>query len=95
MNEAADKCSNPPCQKGPSGGLMACKGCKKTHYCSKDCYEKDWENHKTYCKHVSSEGKSSASLVPLDYFMKIAPHVPKARALAREINLPMANPSGM
>ena len=71
------------------------RAAKKTHYCSKDCYEKDWENHKTYCKHVSSEGKSSASLVPLDYFMKIATHVPKARALAREINLPMANPSGM
>ena len=32
-----------------------CNGCNVAYYCSKQCQEKDWENHKKCCKMVKAD----------------------------------------
>ncbi|KAI1092948.1 hypothetical protein F5B19DRAFT_452383 [Rostrohypoxylon terebratum] len=86
------KCSNYRCGKGLSNDHMLCSGCKQARYCSKDCQKQDWKTHKSFCKHVTSNGTSSASMDCLDYYINIAPYDPKAQALATEIHLTLPNP---
>ncbi len=92
---ASVKCHNYQCWKDPSPGqLQFCAGCKLARYCSKGCQKQSWKDHKVYCKHVSSNCVSSATLDANVYYEKIAPHDPAVRALAREIGLPLPAPGG-
>lgn len=35
-----------------------CIGCKRVHYCSLECSQKDWKDHKTICKAIQKKNKS-------------------------------------
>lgn len=95
MNGTTARCSGPRCRRDSPSALQTCGGCKQARYCSRDCQRDSWKSHKTYCQHVSTNGASSASLDPMDYYEKIAVHEPAVRALAREIRLPVSTPVGM
>ncbi|KAI1211881.1 uncharacterized protein F4807DRAFT_416713 [Annulohypoxylon truncatum] len=81
------KCYNYRCANSSPDNSLYCSGCKKVRYCSKDCQKQDWKEHKSFCKHVSTNGASSASLGDLEYYQKVAAHDAKAQALANEIGL--------
>jgi len=82
--------------------LMLCSSCKCVHYCSKVCQKLDWKQHKGLCASLAKSaistgtttttiragsGKGSPSAGVLEYFQTIAPDMPEAQALAREIGL--------
>ncbi|KAI1456208.1 hypothetical protein F4805DRAFT_433530 [Annulohypoxylon moriforme] len=85
------KCYNYRCTNSSPGSSLYCSGCKKVRYCSKDCQKQDWKEHKSFCKHVSTNGASSASLGDIEYYQKVAAHDAKAQALANEIGLTLPN----
>ncbi|KAL7622535.1 hypothetical protein AAE478_008042 [Parahypoxylon ruwenzoriense] len=85
--ELGAKCSNTGCKKGSSDDLLRCGACMTARYCSKDCQKQHWKNHKLFCKHVTSNGASSASLDPLVYYEKI-----KVQALSRDMGLGLPCP---
>ncbi|KAI0836738.1 hypothetical protein F5Y06DRAFT_273248 [Hypoxylon sp. FL0890] len=85
--ETPAKCHNPSCKKGSSNDLLFCSACKKVRYCSQNCQKQNWKDHKSFCKHVKSNGASSASLDWAAYYEKIAAYDPEVQALAREIRL--------
>ncbi|KAI6082766.1 hypothetical protein F4821DRAFT_206245 [Hypoxylon rubiginosum] len=93
QTELQPKCSSPVCKGGSATDLLLCSACKQARYCSKNCQKQDWSNHKTFCKHVSTNGASSKLLDSVAYHPKVAAHDPQARAIAREIGitLPISN----
>ncbi|KAI1097539.1 hypothetical protein F4804DRAFT_327346 [Jackrogersella minutella] len=89
--EAPVECFNPTCKKTSSDtNFLLCLGCKKVRYCSKDCQRQNWKHHKYLCKHVTSNGASSASLDDSVYYEKIAVYDPKVHALADEIGVTLS-----
>jgi hypothetical protein len=42
------KCGNNNCSA--SRGCKRCSRCRSIYYCSRECQEKDWVNHKPKCK---------------------------------------------
>jgi len=43
------------CKKdGKRTEMKLCGGCKRVHYCSKDCQLNDWKSHKKTCKNTGS-----------------------------------------
>jgi len=100
------KCAN--CGQGAKDeahGLMLCSSCRSVHYCSKVCQKADWKQHKALCTSraksaISTEagsGRGSSSAGALKYFQTIAPDMPEAQALAREIGLKLSKgqPNGI
>ncbi|KAI1138887.1 hypothetical protein F5Y05DRAFT_354277 [Hypoxylon sp. FL0543] len=87
QTDLGPNCSSPICKESSPGDLLQCAGCKQARYCSKDCQKQDWRNHKTFCKHVSTNGVSSKSLDPVAYHLKVAAHDPKVKAIARDIGI--------
>ncbi|KAI0885385.1 uncharacterized protein GGS22DRAFT_143058 [Annulohypoxylon maeteangense] len=81
------KCYNYRCTDSSPENSLRCSGCMKVRYCSKDCQKQDWKEHKSFCKHVSTNGTSSASFDDLEYYQKVAAHDAKAQDLANEIGL--------
>lgn len=92
--------------------LMLCSSCRSVHYCSKLCQKSDWNQHKGLCASRAKSsistgasttsigagsGKGSCSAGVLKYFQNIAPDIPEAQALAREIGLTLfkGQPSGI
>ncbi|KAI4867425.1 hypothetical protein F4820DRAFT_446055 [Hypoxylon rubiginosum] len=85
--ELGPKCGNPTCKERSPTNLLLCTGCKHAQYCSNDCQKQDWINHKTFCKHVSTNGASSKSLDNVTYHVKVAAHDPKAKSMARDFGI--------
>jgi hypothetical protein len=104
---AGPRCSN--CKKGSMDRgqkLLLCGRCKKSQYCSKDCQKADWKSHKPDCKQHSVSNSSTlkgndtsssgtSSLDALEYYKNIAPKMPNAQSLAREIGLELPGPGGL
>ncbi|KAI2619645.1 hypothetical protein GGR54DRAFT_639968 [Hypoxylon sp. NC1633] len=84
---SALKCSSSICKGGSLTDLLSCAGCKQAKYCSRECQKQDWTSHKTFCKHVSTNGASSKSLDIVQYHIRVAAHDPKAKALARNLGI--------
>ncbi|KAI1140178.1 hypothetical protein F5Y05DRAFT_377447, partial [Hypoxylon sp. FL0543] len=86
--EAPARCHNPSCKKASfSNDLLLCSACEKVRYCSPFCQKQDWKDHKLFCKHASSSGKSSAPLDFREYYEKIAVHDPQVQAIAHDMGL--------
>lgn len=45
-------CSKPGCS---NEAPLRCSGCKKAHYCSKECQKEAWKAHKIACAHVNNQ----------------------------------------
>jgi len=45
------RCSNATCNKleEKRGDFKRCGACKNAFYCSKECQNEDWQNHKKNC----------------------------------------------
>ncbi|KAI1776242.1 hypothetical protein F4818DRAFT_457687 [Hypoxylon cercidicola] len=91
QTELEPKCSS--CKGGSPPDLSLCAGCEQARYCSRDCQKQDWENHKTFCQHVSTKGASSKSLDMVEYHLRVAAHDPKANALARDVGISLPTSS--
>lgn len=52
-----------------------CARCKKVHYCSKECQQKDWKNHKRNCKPKAESITGPVHIV--DYAMEYRKRFPK------------------
>ncbi|KAK7747618.1 hypothetical protein SLS62_009029 [Diatrype stigma] len=97
---AKAKCHNPNCPWPDNcvpfcsdcDHLPLCAGCYKVHYCCEECQNSDWKDHRVYCKHISSQGASSASFGAMQYYEMIALHDPAALALARDLHLALPAP---
>ncbi|TVY80494.1 hypothetical protein LSUE1_G003483 [Lachnellula suecica] len=82
-----------------SGGLIKCKTCNSQPYCSDECLREDWKHHKETCgKSGTTDGQQSSSttdqsLLPCNYYHKIAFTFPEARVLAESIKLPLPSKS--
>ena len=48
VKELERKCYNVDCQKATSK-LFECAKCHRVLYCSKECQQADWKNHKKVC----------------------------------------------
>jgi len=48
------------CKKeGKRTVMKMCGGCKRVHYCSKDCQLNDWKSHKKTCKNTGSRDETT------------------------------------
>jgi hypothetical protein len=91
------------CKGGPPGEkwkLQLCGGCKTAHYCSRDCQKADWKEHKTICKDLANDTNPGSSSSPsstsaTEYYENIAPSMPEAQRLAREVGLTLPGRRGI
>ena len=51
----------------PKEKMRRCKGCDHVQYCSKECYKKDWPDHKEWCKRNSVLSASTPTSVPSSF----------------------------
>lgn len=90
INQAGNtSCVNVACK---TGARLRCSACKKAEYCSKKCQKQHWKDHKSFCKHVTSNGASSSDLCALTYYKTIAVQDPKVQYLAKELGLTLVDP---
>ena len=50
LNQVSLSLAQDVCSVCSKGGAKRCSGCKLQFYCSKECQQNDWKNHKTVCK---------------------------------------------
>lgn len=96
---------NPQCETckkiaAPGKKLMLCAACKRPHYCSKACQKKAWKVHKDSCDHykkerLRKEGAKFTTEWAIQYHSMVAPNMPDAMGLGREINLTFRKFRGM
>lgn len=88
------ECWNLRCGREITGLPLACYECESVFYCGGHCRMRDLSDHQPYCKHMSTQGASSAHLDGLEYYQVIAAQEILARDLARDIglSLPLEGP---